>query len=102
MKQKLISILVFISIQVSSVAGQGYREALNQALNPSGLKEIRVMYETLGWPIAALVAVPLLVFFGYGYVVGMWERKKYWHLLVVTSFVSVIALVLFPLILYHI
>lgn len=92
----MVSLLALLSMQVSPVLGQGYRQAVNRTLNPSGLEHVKVVYELLGWPVAAVVAVPLLFFFGYGYVVGLWKRDEYWHLLVATFFVTVLAYSLFP------
>lgn len=81
---------------VSPALGVGYRQAVNRTLNPSGLQEMKVAYELLGWPIAALVAVPLLVFLVYGSFLEMWNKDEYWHLLIAAFFVSIFAIGLFP------
>lgn len=99
--KKLISILSLVAFQVSSVAGQGYRGAVNRTLNPEDMEQVRVLYETLGWRVAAILAVPLLAMFLYGGLLSEWERENYWLILVLGFVLAVVVVVAFPFGLLH-
>ena len=94
--KKLISILSVVAFQVSSVAGEGYRGAVNRTLNPESMEQVRVLYETLGRRVAAILAVPLLGMFVYGALLSEWERENYWLILVLGFVLAVVIVIAFP------
>lgn len=94
--RKLIYFLSLVSVQVSTVAGQGYRQVVNQTLNPSSVEQVMVLYETLGWYVAGFLAIPLLGFLAYGWKLGEWRRENYWLLAVLGIVLSMAVLTLFP------
>jgi len=95
-KKRFAAVFVSVFSLVSPVLGAGYRKAATRALSPDGLQQVKAAYQVLGFPIAVFVAVPVLVFLGYGYVLNMWNRDEFWHLVIASVFVSFFALVLFP------
>jgi len=60
------------------------------------MEQIRVLYETLGWRVAAFVALPLLGILGYGLFLNEWKRDNYWLLLILGFFVAVGVVITFP------
>jgi hypothetical protein len=96
MMKKLTYFLSLVFAQVSTVVGQGYREAVNRTLNPDGMEQIGVLYETVGWRVAAFVALPLLGILGYGFFLSEWKRENYWLLLILGFFVAVGVVAAFP------
>jgi len=97
--KKLIYFLSLVSVQVSTVAGQGYRQAVNQTLNPSSVEQVMVLYETLGWYFAGFLAVPFLGMLVYGWVLGEWKSENYWLLLILGIILGFAVVVLFPFVL---
>jgi len=96
MKKKVISVLVLAFVQVSSVVGQGYRQAINRTLNPSSTQQVLALYETLGWYVAGLLVVPLLGLLAYGWKLGEWKRENYWLLVILWIVLEIAVVVLFP------
>lgn len=96
MREKLISILALVFAQISSVAGQGHRQAINQTLNPSGTHQVLVLYETVGWYLAGVLTVLLLGVLAYGWKLGEWRRENYWLLLILCNILGIAVVVLFP------
>jgi hypothetical protein len=98
-KETLFSTVLFSL--VSLVSGQGYGGAVNQTLNPASLGDVRVFYEVLGWPLTLVLAVPVLLVFVIGYLVGEWRNEEYWGLLFVYVIAGFGSLFLFPLVLLN-
>jgi lipopolysaccharide export LptBFGC system permease protein LptF len=95
-KKKLICFISLVSVQVSTVAGEGYRQAVNRTLNPSSVEQVMVLYETFGWYFAGFLAVPFLGMLVYGWVLGEWRRENYWLLLILGIILGFAVVVLFP------
>ena len=66
------------------------------------MEQVRVLYETLGWRVAAILAVPLLAMFIYGGLLSEWERENYWLVLVFGFVLAVVIVIGFPFGLLHI
>jgi len=62
-----------------------YNESVSAALNPEGMEQAFVLFEHLGWPVAACVFVPLAGMLVYGFILGEQRRETFW-LLVITGF----------------
>jgi len=99
--KKLIWILTFVSLQVSSVFAQGsdYVDAVNQTVNPEAVEQAVVLYEFLGWEVAVTVFAPLLVVFVLGGKTGLWNKDQYWPVLIGAGLTAVVGVSLFPFLL---
>jgi hypothetical protein len=60
------------------------------------MEQVRVLYETLGWRVAAILAVPLVGMFVYGGLLSEWERENYWLVLVLGFVLAVVVVIGFP------
>lgn len=98
-KKSVLTGLLFSLI--SSVSGQGYGGAINRTLNPESMGQVRIFYEGVGWHLGAVVAVPLLGVFVFGYFLDEWSREDYWVLLFIQFILGFGAIFLFPLILLN-
>ena len=65
------------------------------------MEQVPVLYETLGWRVAAILAVPLLGMFVYGGLLSEWERENYWLVLVLGFVLAVVVVIGFPFGLLH-
>lgn len=101
LSKKLVSLLAAASMQVSSVVGAGYRQAVNRTLNPNGFEQARVLYHTLGWHVAAFLTVPLLGMLVYGVILGEYERENFWLVLILGFVLAVAVAAAFPLTFIH-
>jgi predicted Co/Zn/Cd cation transporter (cation efflux family) len=101
MKRKTTVLMTALFSLTSSVFGQGYGGAINQSLNPEGLEQVLVLYETVGWHLAAILAAPLLVVLAAGYSMNEWKRENYWELLFLYTIIGFGAIGLYPLILVN-
>lgn len=77
-----------------------FNESVSAALNPEGVEHVFVLYETLGWPLAGAVALPLLGILIHGFVLGEQRRENFW-LMVITGFVlGILSVMGLPLVLH--
>lgn len=94
--KKLTYILAAVFSLLSNGVGAGYRQGVNATMNPSGVEQVRVLYEAMGWHVAGFLAVPLLGLLAYGGVLGEWNRDNYWLLVILGIVLSVVVLLGFP------
>jgi len=98
---KKSSLSVSLFSLVSLVSGQGFRHGVNRTLSPESLDNVVVLWQTIGWHLAAILMTPLLVYFVHGYFLSEWRRENYWILGIVIFLVSLGAVVLYPLVLLN-
>jgi hypothetical protein len=65
------------------------------------MSQVRVFYEVMGWPVAGVVAAPLLFVLVVGYFLGEWSRENYWVVLFTYLIIGSGAVVLLPLVLLN-
>ena len=78
-----------------------YNESVQTALNPQGMEQALMLYDTLMWPVAASIALPLIWILFYGFVLGEQRRENFWFLMVTGLILGIGAVVLLPLALLH-
>lgn len=78
-----------------------YNESVQTALNPQGMEQALMLYDTLMWPVAACIALPLIWMLLYGFVLGEQRRENFWLLMVTGLILGIGAVVLLPLALLH-
>ena len=96
MLKKQISLAVLVLMQVSSVLGVGYRQAVNRTLSPGGVEEVMMLYEMMGWHVAGFLILPLLGMLAYGWYLSEWKRDNFWALLILGFLIGIGVVALFP------
>jgi len=78
-----------------------YNESVQTALNPQGMEQALMLYDTLMWPVAVCIALPLIWMLFYAFVLGEQRRENFWLLMVTGLILGIGAVVLLPLALLH-
>jgi len=81
---------------LSPGVGVGYGKAVNRTLNPGSAEQVKVLYEALGWHVAAFLAVPLLGYVAYGVILKEHRRENWWLLLILIIVLDIAVVIAFP------
>jgi hypothetical protein len=94
--KKLTYVLAAVFSLLSTGVGVGYGQAVNRTLNPGSVEQVKVLYEALGWHVAAFLAVPLLGYLAYGFILEEHRRDNYWLLGIWMIVLGIAVVVIFP------